>query len=176
MGPLASFFSGIQTADAIAASAAVVALFAMAATFWQVKLAREHNRLSVRPHLNVLFSAYPDKTIYLSVQNSGLGPAIVRSLHVGIDGVEYSSSTASINPALRSIFDAAGQRVNWTLLGPESPIRVEGTITLFEFIEADKSTHGFNAALAFARRMSIRIEYKSMYGERFTLTALLGNY
>jgi hypothetical protein len=49
----------VTNSDLIALSAAVVALLALAATLWQAKLARTHNRLSVKPHLD-WFEVYAD--------------------------------------------------------------------------------------------------------------------
>lgn len=89
------------TVDVVGIAAVMVAAFALFATLWQSYVTRRHNRLSVAPYLR--FDVYWTHTdikeagIYLA--NKGVGPAIIRSFSVSLDG-EPSRYTSSPGPCL----------------------------------------------------------------------------
>ncbi|MDD2582008.1 MAG: hypothetical protein PHR66_08450 [Desulfuromonadaceae bacterium] len=78
--PTTTWPFGMTPSDVIATSAALISLLAMAATFWQAKLARKHNALSVRPVLVFYNHLHEDKPIQLIVKNAGLGLALLKSI------------------------------------------------------------------------------------------------
>jgi hypothetical protein len=57
----------------------------MAIAVWQGFLSRQHNRLSVRPHLQ-LTSYLGSPPLRLSIANVGIGPAYIRNVRVRVDG------------------------------------------------------------------------------------------
>jgi len=72
----------MTTADWISTSSVIVALCAMFATVWQAYLQRNHGRLSVRPHLDWVTMRAVDRPVGLTVQNNGLGPALVTRMTI----------------------------------------------------------------------------------------------
>lgn len=72
--------------NAIAYSAAIVAILSLTVALWQGCSSRNHNRLAVRPIL-MLHSSFDEtlKTQGLILQNRGSGPAIVSSAFLYLD-------------------------------------------------------------------------------------------
>ena len=65
-------------------ASAIIAVCALVLTIYQARLARRHNRLSVRPLLSSFVEQVsgPDARITFSLVNNGLGPALVDSFEV----------------------------------------------------------------------------------------------
>ena len=68
----------------VALSAVVVSVCALAVTTYEASLARRQHEISVWPWLEVSFSNVAGYT--LSVENKGVGPAIVKGVRVAVDG------------------------------------------------------------------------------------------
>lgn len=61
----------------------VIAVCALVATLWQEASSREHNRLSVRPILDIVIGLASDSSpAGVSLENRGVGPAIIRTSNV----------------------------------------------------------------------------------------------
>lgn len=155
----------LQTSDLIASGAAIVALFAMLATFWQVKIARDHNKLSVMPHLDAAFYAFPNEPFRITLFNNGLGPAIVRSFHLSVDDTEYSHVHPVPSDDLRKILEKSGHNLNLTIVGYGTPIRADAEITVVQSLAPPESAQQFTVFKAFGRRLGLRVVYASLYGD-----------
>ncbi|WP_420598536.1 hypothetical protein [Neptuniibacter sp.] len=71
--------------------ASIIATCAMAATFWQGYIARKHNKLSVKPFLDInRHSDYTAFSFKLSLVNQGLGPAIITSYSMKVEQKDCS--------------------------------------------------------------------------------------
>ncbi|WP_085625592.1 MULTISPECIES: hypothetical protein [unclassified Pseudomonas] len=64
-----------------------ISVLALGTTLWQARLARAHNKLSVRPYLAGHSSWTKDGIYRLNLRNDGLGPAIITGARVYRDGV-----------------------------------------------------------------------------------------
>lgn len=69
----------------LSGSAGVVALSALAVSVYQAKIAREQQKMSAWPYVTQ-GNAGSDSVYARLVQNVGLGPALVRSVRVTVDG------------------------------------------------------------------------------------------
>src|SRR5205823_10620728 len=69
----------------IALTALVVSLSAVAVGIYEASLQRAHDRAEVWPHLELSTYAMPTGA-ELRLENSGIGPAIVHSIVVSVDG------------------------------------------------------------------------------------------
>ena len=60
----------------------VIALCALVFTMCQGRQARHHNKLSVRPHLNLwTYNKLPEEPIIMyEIANNGLGPAVIEDI------------------------------------------------------------------------------------------------
>lgn len=67
----------------------IVAICALGLTLYQAYLFRQHNRLTVRPHL-VSFSCRNkrpgQRVLVYSLLNNGVGPAFIKSFRILLDG------------------------------------------------------------------------------------------
>ena len=162
-------FANLTAADVIAISAAAVALCAMVATFLQAGLMRRHNRLSVRPRIDYVVSAYPDKPVTLTIVNNGLGPAIVTRIHINFDGVEYPLQDATMPQEVLDEFIKSDLRIDYNLIGPNTPISAGGNVVLISFNDTAAGPILNNQAVAVLKRFGFTLEYQSMYGETFKL-------
>lgn len=69
----------------------LIAFSAMAATVYQGWLTREHNRLSVKPHIRFAPELEgKGKRNGLYIANVGLGPATLTALEIGVKGQRYN--------------------------------------------------------------------------------------
>lgn len=81
----------------IAASAVVIAVASLVVSVRQGLTARQHNRNSVRPLLVLQRTLVPGSVAGLRLTNSGLGPAVITSTVVRVDGEKigpWSKATA----------------------------------------------------------------------------------
>lgn len=69
----------------IALAALIVSLSAVVVGIYEASLQREHDRAEVWPHVEIrTFTSSQGASVYL--ENTGLGPAIINSLAVAVDG------------------------------------------------------------------------------------------
>src|SRR5687767_14553435 len=73
-------------------SSNVIAICAFIATFWQAYLSRKHNRLSVKPQLEISSGFnFNDQEYYINILNNGLGTALITKIQLVIDGEEIDT-------------------------------------------------------------------------------------
>lgn len=68
-------------------SSAIIAFCALGPTIWQARVMRHHNKLSVTPHLTTW--SHSDKTssrYVVELLNNGIGPALMSSFQIQVDG------------------------------------------------------------------------------------------
>jgi hypothetical protein len=154
----------------------IIALAAAGFTWWQASIARNHNRLSVRPKLTLY--AMTDNVgageglLQIELQNAGLGPAIVVGYRAWLDGNEMEASVPAVSSALRQFFRHHLYRVEnvFSLKGYHA-IRPGDKITLLRTIFSQRDGFTANDALDQARdRMTAEVEYESLYEEKFFCT------
>ncbi len=92
----------MNISDYISLSSAVIALSAMGIAIWQGYVSRRHNILSVAPKLGIHTSYLNGLT--LTLENNGLGPAVIESFTLTCGNKEYINPTNDIySEALSSI-------------------------------------------------------------------------
>ena len=69
----------------IAVAALVVSISAVAVGLYEAALQRRHDRAEVWPHVEITTYTSPEGA-KLSVENSGIGPALIKSVVVTVDG------------------------------------------------------------------------------------------
>lgn len=155
------------------AAAVVVALCALYLTVQSNKTTREHNKLSVKPRLTTETST--NRTTYLdgsthtvefrmTLTNVGLGPAVVKSSQVMLDGAPLPvESTDDIQPLLERVFPGVqlGSSAAFFKLNKEHAVQVGKEVELVSFVVMNPSSD-FDKEL---KRFSIRICHESLYGE-----------
>ena len=152
----------------VSAAATVIALAALGLSVYQAMLSRQHARLSVRPLLDSeLHVSAARERFCLIVTNNGLGPAVIKRWQLLVDGKPYrdlgitrweqlTDHLKLSKPVSYSYFEP-----NSVLAPEESEELIGYAVTVYSREEADR----FREAI---RRLTIVIEYESMYREAFT--------
>jgi hypothetical protein len=160
----------LTNADILSILALIVAVLAMISTAWQAAIAREHNRLSVKPFLDWGRNRNHGSQLTLEFVNNGIGTAIVKkfSLTYG-DGV-FPIEKLELPAVIHRELGECRLFVCWRVLTPDSPVRVEEVFHIFECTPLPTDTaDDQNSVIFFMDRVGVTIEYESLYGERFTL-------
>lgn len=159
----------MTNSDLIATAALVVAVLAMVATFWQAHVARSYGRISVRPHLDWGTNRFPGKPIVLYFLNSGLGPAIIDSLTLTLDGKSFPIEGMDLPTEIRDEVMSIAGHAEWNLFSKGTPIANGAQINLFCFENQSLGLLPHNQAIALLDRIGVEIHYSSMYNEKFVL-------
>ncbi len=140
-----------------------VAACALFVSLWSAHQTRKHNKLSVKPQLELVkeLRATPP---YYAILNSGLGPAIVRSITFMIKGHKFDGTSLKgwqqFNKQHSKSFKYAVGYLGKGAIMPAGSTE--------EIIALQKGSSKFTSQfLNFFTGSSIRIEYESIYGERF---------
>ena len=151
----------------------LIAALALCAAIWNDHATRKHNRLSVKPHINIGKYILPDWSgIYL--WNIGLGPAMVKSFRVIIHGEVIPGKSMEIwNAAIKTLgFGEVLGSATATGFQAGDTIPNGGKIHLIEVNAANISPNEYkikqDSVLKFLKDIKIEIEYTSMYeNEKF---------
>ena len=150
-------------------SSVVVALCALCTSIWQAVQSRKHNKLSFRPHLaSWTHSRSNQGTFAVDLMNNGLGPALVKSFVIKVDGNRIpGNGTEPIGKALEALFPNNRYHAEFEFLGKDHamPAQHKCRIVAVQFLDddnpsADRIEETFDKA-------DLEIEYESFYGEKF---------
>ena len=154
-------------------SSTVIALCALFFTVWQGRQLQKHNKLSFRPHITSWSHSNPDEGSYtVEIINSGLGPAIIESFTIKIDGeVILGRGTEPIEKGLKLLFpntNYTSQQAYMAKAYSMAP-KERCSIVALQFQgpqlpTKDTVEHALN-------RADLIIEYKSFYDEEFTYSS-----
>lgn len=142
----------VITIVAVLASVGALALGAYTAM-----LQRRHDSASVWPHLELGITFTPTNA-GMQVTNSGIGPAIVQSVVVSVDG----RPTRSWPEVFRAVLDSPTRRYGSSSVG-DRVIRAGETVNWFE-LPTDVLPSDVQARIA---RVAIEICYASVYDEHW---------
>jgi hypothetical protein len=148
----------------IAACATVTAVVALAVSIIEARAARDHNRRSVRPILQVRTGLRAGQVAGLQVTNVGLGPAAIVETEVWLDDVLIGETDKVGLDRLRDT--AGGVRPSAVSFGSGSFLATDYDEYLLSVPAYDPDLHADFARLV-RDRVRVRITYESLYGERF---------
>jgi hypothetical protein len=145
----------------------IVSLCALFISLYNVVVTRAHQRLSMRPVVNIDTDISPASDRYsLCFHNCGPGLAIVETWRLSIDGVPCDLSVETS----RSLTNKIGYHgyIDFNLFYPGDAIQSGNRV---EFIGTDAegdseyNREGFKSALS---RLSLHMTYQSVYNETWT--------
>ncbi|UAB68712.1 hypothetical protein INR79_09115 [Vibrio sp. SCSIO 43132] len=157
-------------------SSVVIALTAVCVSIWQGVVAREHNRLSVKPFITSsprVPGIGGENGVFIS--NAGVGPAFIKKVYIKANGNEFDM-TVNNWPAIYAHLDLksscyverwfkegvslkAGYEIK--IIGPTtSPLDASCPIEFLKLISSPELT--------------ISLEYESIYGEEFKYSQRIG--
>jgi hypothetical protein len=143
----------------VAVAALIVSISAVVVGIYEAALQREHDRAEVWPHLELSTYVTP-KGASLYLENTGIGPAIVNSIVVMVDGRQRRDWTDAL-----------------TALTGKAPVALDNSTVADHALRAgDRSSlvgvskddlpPGF---WQYVGRISIRVCYASVFGEHWLL-------
>lgn len=159
----------MEARDITAICAVVIAIASLYVTIRQTALAQKHNRLSVRPFLSIYRKQFVDQPIEYSIENRGIGPAIVKSFQVLVDGKEVIASDGNGVYAAMDALEIDRGSVGGHLFALNEVLKAGQEVVVLRFPKSgnDKAIH--KELLGKLPRMRFRIEYESMYEEKYEI-------
>jgi len=155
----------------IALASAIVAGSALIVTVWSAWATRRHHRLSVRPHISKLTEVETSgKKAGFVIVNSGLGPALIKSIRIFVDGEEHIIKRPSHWKDLIDKLDLPMDGFKYYIIGEKDAINAGSRELLLQiFFPTEMSNH--DKILRELQRIKVVINYESMYGEKFSLSS-----
>ena len=166
-----------SSSDIIAIAAAVIAFCALFATIWQAQIARRHSRLSVRPHLHSSIQVtvqHTETQLVFAIKNIGLGPAIVKSTEVLLDGKVFNTQNPTKNPLHECLRTILGGKIEYFISTIDLPNSDEGLIVGEERLLLKLKFPECGPKLAQRQlnaggSLAIVLRYESMYKELYSV-------
>ncbi|ELE5026058.1 hypothetical protein RDG65_001326 [Vibrio fluvialis] len=165
---VANTFSNISIAD-IASS--IIALCALIFAIWQGLKQRKHDRLSVKPHIDIFEERnHLDENVSfaLELQNNGLGPAIIKShkVYKREDEDDEYVEVEDFENDLKKVFEI--ENIDTTEWHKDVGLSANTKHKYLAFnIKSNDAEAREQVRTAMYLRYKIEIEYESMYGESF---------
>ena len=144
----------------IAVAALIVSVSAVVVGIYEAELQRAHDRAEVWPRIEVSTYTMP-KGAALYLDNNGIGPAIIKSVSVRVDGRARTSWPDALEALLAhkvSMFESSSV--------VERAIRAGERVTMVAISASDVPTP-FWPTVA---RVSVSVCYASVYGEQWMVT------
>jgi hypothetical protein len=152
-------------------AAIIVALCAFGVAVYQAYATRRHNRLSVRPHLVVFTERHNDNgkgKFAVTLRNSGLGPAIIRSYGALLHDEPLSTRDGMvIKNTVSKVIGRDAPHVGFHRLVKGDSVAKDQEMTLLSIAFACPTPPEYQAVMKSLDRLSAAIEYQSIYGEKF---------
>ena len=144
----------------------VIAICALGTTFYQAHLTRNHNRLSVKPHLTTWHESMSDGQEVFEIINNGVGPALIKEFKIFVDGQEVTGEGVDIvSNCLKIIFSAYKLSIiNSGYLGNGYVMSAKEHRTLITFA-FEENNEPSDAEFEFlTNRVRLLVKYESIYG------------
>ena len=166
-------------------SAVVIGLCSLFIVVYQTMLTRETAHASVMPYLMIAMMANSENGVFLMVNNTGIGPALIEDVrvrkpdgeYVAGDAYDFVTSTlpADVGPLdvdrllTGRLVPAGATMMTVGTNGEDREFVYKEFLRLFDIAEVPDSWYtgiGFDASEA---RAVLEIDYASVYGERWRI-------
>lgn len=143
----------------VAVCATVIAVLSFAVAVYQAWATRRHDRISVRPYLELRVPLQQGRTAGLKLINTGLGPATITRAFLTLDGESLGEFGETSVNMLRSKLSVRPHAVTFrkTILATDYD---EFLLSVDDF---DRTKHAEFADLI-RHRLGMEIHYESLYG------------
>ena len=157
------------TEEKIAFGALVVAGCSFALTIYQAWLARQHNRVQVKPYLDLTWVSTLKDGFKCSLRNYGVGPAYVEKVNYYLDDKKYEVGSSRDFKAL--VIETGLENVPLEVihchLHKHSALSSSEEICLFELTNVENNSYNKIEIEKCLRRISITVDYECSYGLKF---------
>ncbi|MCG9711838.1 hypothetical protein L1D29_03265 [Shewanella insulae] len=161
----------MDTSDYIASAAVVIAFCALAVSIWQGYVMRLHQKLSVKPHIDIDYKFFPGKPIEIRMLNNGVGPAIIKSFKVLYDGKSISENqTDAYLKVLKELKTDTELEFKYEYNFPlknEALSSGENEYLLQVELVGEYDESATSRAKSSLSRIGFKTEYECMYGNKF---------
>jgi hypothetical protein len=149
----------------ISIASPIIAGCALVATIWNACAVRKHNKLSVMPYLAKEY-LIEDGHFYFKLFNHGLGPAIIKSFDLLLDGKHYVNSN-DIQEVLKLLFGEYKKfDYEGTIWGVDSVISANKSDVLLDVKFTGTEKPSEQAIYSRLKKASLVIKYESIYQEK----------
>jgi hypothetical protein len=153
----------------IAVASAIFAACAALIADTAQKEQREHNKLSVVPHLTYGTNLTPGEGPFVSIKSDGLGPARLTGFRVWFDGKPAEEGNSSNSQYVYQELKKVMPYFNWLTLQPGTAILVGEEIKLIEYIPPNMVTEESRGEIPTfincLKKLKFEIKYESFYEE-----------
>jgi hypothetical protein len=161
-------FGNLQSSDIIALSAAVIALCSLIISIWQGYLMRMHNRISLRPKIDINYRTHNGDLLGITLQNNGFGTAIVSKTEIRFNDQVFLFH--SIDEWYSFMEHVLPHRVQCRYTGftpdKDYSIAAGDSVELF-VIEPDEAAGDYIEQKFIIDKLKFNITYRSLYNEKF---------
>jgi hypothetical protein len=147
----------------VALSAVLIGVCALVVSVVQVRIMREEQHASVWPRVGVAQSYIQGKSLSVVVVNPGIGPAIIKSVSVSVDGQPRTSWSEVLNALVR-------EDRSWNVGRSTISNRIIPAGEAVETVELFDS-EAANQVYAELNRLNVEICYCSVYDRCWTVAA-----
>ncbi|OUR82696.1 hypothetical protein A9Q75_05245 [Colwellia psychrerythraea] len=153
----------MDASDYIALASMLVAIVALVATLYQSHLSKEHNKLSVVPHL-IVHRYTVDESCKFTLENNGLGPAIIKEFKLVASGKEISGF---IETAYDEALNTLGLNVAHSFYHPSKLEHISPAkkVDLYELLNENKEDLATEVAVI-SENLKFKIVYTSIYRDK----------
>jgi hypothetical protein len=151
----------------ISGASAVVALAALGLAIWEGSANRRHNRLSLLPRVRLDLDVNPqERSVTISLNNAGLGPAVFDSVEPMLDG------KLAAERGIHGIGDVAVEAgiegsLRYATVLVDEVLTQGSSLELLTVLESSFDEYPDQDYEAAFRRIGVRVRYRSVYEERF---------
>ncbi|SMM98369.1 hypothetical protein SPONN_2281 [uncultured Candidatus Thioglobus sp.] len=157
------------------ATSVLVLVTSITAIWFTIKQSKEtvrHNKLSLRPFLNAHVDTTKENQVIVTVKNNGLGTALITKLLIYIDDKEVGGR----NQVKQAVFNVVNPNIynyilkDYGLIDDNGTALAKGDKFILLGYEIEKPhNHTLEDVKPYLRRLSMCIEYESLYEEKFTI-------
>jgi hypothetical protein len=127
---------------------------------------RTHNRLAVRPRLNIMVSNVDPDVFALELQNNGMGPALITEVSINLKGQKYVIRELGCWSSIIEHATGIKVRTRGMYFKDEAMIGAGQKFELVGVIRADPSIP--EAVIRFLSNTTIEFRHKTIYEEPLT--------
>ncbi|MBV8298459.1 MAG: hypothetical protein JO083_02700 [Candidatus Eremiobacteraeota bacterium] len=149
--------NGFRLDVLIAVCALLISSLAAAASWWQSRIVATQLSSQVWPYVSISQTIGP-KALEVDVSNDGVGPAIMRSVVLTVDGKPHATFVEAMHSLLPAGPPAHG---SFSSIGIGSVIKVGGSVTLLRV----ENLPFIRALLPQSNRIDLRLCYCSILGD-----------
>ena len=161
-------------------SAMIIAVASITISIWEGSTMRKHYHLSVMPRLNNSFtvndsSSTNNASAIFTINNNGLGPAVILSREYFVDGNKIDDSKNHFSVILSDLLNFDNTAGNTFMSIPKgTTISAGDNLIVFGLFFSNRESF-YRQRMKLHDRLSYIIKYESLYGEQYEVSHNMDN-